>query len=104
MPRADGTGPSGIGPTGWRRNGCTVTGAPIVGTGMNYGAGRGLSRGYGFKRGPGLGRGLGPRCFGFVWGVSDDNVNSDYLNAQAKNLEEQAARLRKLADEKKQAE
>ncbi len=102
MPRADGTGPFGVGPTGWRRNGCAGVSPVMPGGGMGYGPGRGPGRGLGFNRGPGLGRGIGSRWLG--WNLPVENTNSEYLNAQAKNLEEQAAHLRKLAEEKKQAE
>jgi len=81
MPRFDGTGPSGGGPTtGWGRGFCSPAGTafgpypggspaywgPAYGRGFGSGRGIGRGRGYGQGFGPGMGRGRGAgRGYGF---------------------------------------
>lgn len=78
MPRGDGTGPLGTGPLGRGRSGCRR-----IGSGNNLGTG--------------AGRGRQAR----IGTVNNTTATPEDLEAQARQLEEQAANLRNLAKQRK---
>ena len=95
MPRGDGTGPLGLGPTGWGRGGCL---GPRFGYGYGFGYGfRG--RGFGFGPGWGMGAYWGPMAYG-----QPPVPDAELLEQRAGWLERQAAALRAMAAKAKGTE
>lgn len=84
MPRGDGTGPLGIGPTGWGRGMC-------VGP-----------RGGGFGFGFGPGRGM--RGWGWAMPYRQAIPDAELLEERAEMLERQAAACRNLARKAKETD
>lgn len=90
MPRGDGTGPWGTGPAGRGRGGC----ATFLGNGL----GQGMQGGFGFGRWT---QAFGNRRGGFF---SNTFTAPETLEAQAEQLEAQAANLRNLAKQNRKAD
>lgn len=86
MPRGDGTGPMGLGPTGWGRGGCIGPrggGFGLWGGGGGFGLGRGMRR-----RWP-------------VMSYQPAAPDADLLEEQADLLERRAAACRAMAKKAK---
>ena len=103
MPRGDGTGPMGTGPAGWGRGGCRRSGAGFSG------GGRGMRGGFGGYNTQGqvsqpadpiVPEG-GPMNQKAARAADQDSrsLSPEALEAQAARLEEQAASLRRLAEQ-----